>query len=491
MRRTWAISGVDLHLDLEGPRVRAALEAGLRDAVSSGRLGAGTRLPSSRGLAADLGIARNTVAEAYGQLVAEGWLTARQGSGTRVAARVDGSRADQGRPRNNGHTANRGPNAAQRPGADPASDSAGEPPATRDRFDLRPGSPDVSAFPTSAWLRAARSALAQAPFAALDYSDPRGRPELRAALADYLARARGVRASPERIVVCSGFTHGFALLCQVLRQDGARTIAIEAHGLPSVPAAAAVAGLELRCVAIDGEGAVVEELGDADAAVLTPAHQFPLGMPLAPRRRASVIRWATSGERLIIEDDYDGEFRYDRHPVGALQAHAPDHVVYAGTASKTLAPGLRLAWLVVPPALVEPLVAARMLTDRHSAVIDQLTLAELIRSGAYDRHVRRSRLTYHRRRDRLMAQLRRRAPQARVSGIAAGLHALVDLPPGLSEDEVIARAAERGLVVSGLATFDHRPTRDREALVVGYAKPPEYAFTGAVARLTAALADAS
>jgi GntR family transcriptional regulator/MocR family aminotransferase len=340
-------------------------------------------------------------------------------------------------------------------------------------------------------LRAARTALARAPFAALDYSDPRGRPELRAALADYLARARGVRASPERIVVCSGFTHGFALLCQALRQGGARTLAIEAHGLQSVPAAASVAGLELKCVDIDDDGAVVEELGDADAVALTPAHQFPLGIPLASGRRASVIRWATSGERVIIEDDYDGEFRYDRHPVGALQAHAPDHVVYAGTASKTLAPGLRLAWLVVPPALVEPLVAARMLTDRHSGVIDQLTLAELIRSGAYDRHVRRSRLAYRRRRDRLVAQLRRRAPQARVSGIAAGLHALVDLPPGLSEGDVIARAAGRGLAVTGLATFDHRRMHHRQALVVGYAKPPEHAFTAAVARLTAVLADES
>ena len=256
--------------------------------------------------------------------------------------------------------------------------------------------------------------------------------------------------------MCSGFTHGFALLCQVLRQDGARMLAIEEYGLPTVPAAASAAGLELSCLAIDEEGAVVEELGDADAVVLTPAHQFPLGMPLAPRRRASVVQWATSGERLIIEDDYDGEFRYDRHPVGALQAHAPDHVVYAGTASKTLAPGLRLAWLVVPPGLVEPLAAARMLAERHTGVIDQLTLAELIRSGAYDRHIRRSRLAYRRRRDRLVAQLRRRAPQAHVSGIAAGLHALVDLPPGLSEEEVIARGREHGLAVIGLASFDHR-----------------------------------
>ena len=465
MEQTWAISGVDLHLDLGGPRVRAALEAGLRDAVSSGRLGAGTRLPSTRALAADLGVARNTVAEAYSQLVAEGWLSARQGSGTRVAARVD------------------------EPAGEPATDGSAEPPEARIRYDLRPGSPDVSAFPRSAWLRAARSALAEAPFDALDYSDPRGRPELRAALAEYLARARGVRASPERIVVCSGFTHGFSLLCQVLRRRGARTLAIESYGLASVPAAASAAGLQVSKLPVDEDGAVVAELGDADAAVLTPAHQFPLGMALAPRRRSSAVQWALSGERLIIEDDYDGEFRYDRHPVGALQALAPDRVVYAGTASKTLAPGLRLAWLVVPPALVEPIVAARLLAERHTGVIEQLTLAELIRSGAYDRHVRRSRLAYRRRRDHLVAELRRRAPDARVSGISAGLHALVDLPPGLSEAGVIARARERGLAVTGLASFDHGSPRRREALVVGYAKPPEHAFTASVARLAAVLDD--
>src|ERR1700733_8556236 len=481
MERTWAISGVDLHLELRGPGVRAALEAGLRDAVSSGRLGAGTRLPSSRALAADLGIARNTVAEAYGQLVAEGWLTARQGSGTRVAARVGrpatepaGAESDGGR--SDGDLSDR--------------DRSEGPPGVRVRYDLRPGSPDVSAFPRSAWLRAARSALTDAPFTALDYSDPRGRPELRAALAAYLARARGVRASPERIIVCSGFTHGFSLLCQGLRDGGGRTLAIEEHGLPTVPATASARGLGLRKLPLDAEGAVVERLGDADAVALTPAHQFPLGMLLSSSRRSSVAQWAQSRERMIIEDDYDGEFRYDRHPVGALQALAPDRVIYAGTASKTLAPGLRLAWLVVPPPLVEPIVSARMLAERHTGVIDQLTLAELIRSGAYDRHIRRARLAYRRRRDRLGAELGRRAPLARVSGIAAGLHALVDLPPGLSEDQAVARARERGLAVSGLSGFDHGSARRRPALVVGYAKPPEHAFTAAAARLPAVLGDA-
>jgi GntR family transcriptional regulator / MocR family aminotransferase len=209
---------------------------------------------------------------------------------------------------------------------------------------------------------------------------------------------------------------------------------------------------------------------------------------LAPRRRAQAVAWALTGDRLVIEDDYDGEFRYDRHPVGSLQAHAPDHVVYAGTASKTLAPGLRLAWLVVPAALLEPLVAAKTLAEQQTGVIDQLTLAELITSGAYDRHIRRVRLAYRRRRDRLLASLRRGAPDARVSGIAAGLHALVDLPGGLSEAEAVSRARERGLAVSGLTGYGDGSSRHAPALVVGYAKPPEHAFTAAVARLTAVLA---
>ncbi|MBV9415784.1 MAG: PLP-dependent aminotransferase family protein [Solirubrobacterales bacterium] len=462
MTGTWAISGVDLHLDLAGLHVRAALESGLREAVSSGRLRAGTRLPSSRALAADLGIARNTVAEAYGQLVAEGWLTAVQGSGTRVADRV------------------------ALVGGEDARAPVREPAARRVRYDLRPGSSDLTAFPRSAWLRAARRALAQAPFSALDYGDPRGRPELRVALANYLARARGVRSSPERIVICSGFTQALWLLCQVLR-DGRPTLAVEEYGLPAVGETAAACGLGLRTLPVDDDGAVLDATGDAGALLLTPAHQFPLGVSLAPRRRAEAIEWARAGERLIVEDDYDGEFRYDRHPLGSLQAHAPDHVVYAGTASKTLAPGLRLAWLAVPRALLDAVVAVKTLADRQSGVLDQLTLAELIVSGAYDRHVRRSRLLYRRRRDRLLAALRRGAPDARVSGIAAGLHALVELPPGSAEAEVIAGAAERGLALSGLAAFAEGAGRHRPALVVGYARPPEHAFTAAVARLIAVL----
>ncbi len=441
--------------------MRAGLEAALRDAVRTGRLTAGLRLPSSRTLAADLGIARNTVAEAYGQLVAEGWLVARQGSGTHVASR----------------------------GPEPEAPAVTAAPLTHPRYDLRPGSPDLSAFPRAAWLAAGRRALNAAPPEALGYADPSGRPELRQSLAGYLARARGLRVSAERIVICAGFTQALGLICHVLRSRGATTLAMEDHGLSEHRQIAAGSGLRLRSLPVDDHGALVEELGDADSALLTPAHQFPLGAVLAPDRRSQAIEWAAGTAGLIIEDDYDGEFRYDRHPVGAMQALAPEHVIYAGTASKSLAPGLRLGWLVLPTYLIGDIVAAKVLGDRGTNTLEQLTLAELIASGAYDRHVRRARLTYRRRRDRLLAALQRDAPRTKVTGIAAGLHALLELPVGQDEQEVISRAARRGLALEGLSAYRASVEDQRAGLVIGYGTPPEHAFTGAIARLTAALTD--
>jgi GntR family transcriptional regulator/MocR family aminotransferase len=462
MTNTWATFGVDLHLDLAGTRVRAGLERALREAVQVGRLRPGTRLPSSRTLAQDLGIARNTVAEAYGQLVAEGWLTARRGSGTRVADRA----------------------AAVQVPVSPAAEAVRRP-----RYDLRAGSPDLSGFPRSGWLAAARRALNAAPQEALGYSDPRGRPELRSALAEYLARARGVRVTPDRLVVCSGFTQGLGLLCQVLRRRGAVTLAMEGYGQPSHRRLAAAGGLKVKTLTVDRHGAMVSELDDAGAVLLTPAHQFPLGVALSSQRRSRAVAWALDTGKLIIEDDYDGEFRYDRQPVGAMQALAPEHVVYAGTASKSLAPGLRLGWLVLPAHLVDDVVAAKSLADRHSSALDQLTLAEFIVSGGYDRHVRRSRLACRRRRDRLVAALHQRAPHVRITGIAAGLHALVELPTGQREDEVVSRAAQHGLAIEGLQPYSATEQQHDPALVVGYCTPPEHALTGAIARLCAALDD--
>ncbi len=466
MRETWATSpGLDLHLEVAGAGVRDGLESALREAVRSGRLAAGTALPSSRSLARDLAVARNTVVDAYGQLVAEGWLAARHGSGTWVAERAEPP----------------APARALRP-------PAGVPPV---RYDLRPGVPDLSGFPRAAWLAAARRALAAAPASALGYADPRGLQVLREALAGYLARARGVAVTPDRVVVCAGYAQALELLCQVLRGGGARRLAIEELGHPGHWQIASTSGLRLEPLPVDERGALISGLSDQGAVVLTPAHQFPLGVALDPRRRRGVVDWAAGTGALVIEDDYDGEFRYDRQAVGALQSLAPEHVAYAGTASKSLAPGLRLGWLVLPARLVDDVVAAKRAAGRLSSSLDQLTLAEFIDSGGYDRQVRRARLAYRQRRDRLVAELARRVPQVRVTGMAAGLHALLTLPPAVGEREVVAEGARRGLALHGLAECTFAGQQHDPALIVGYATPPGHAFSTAVARLCAVLREAT
>ncbi|HEY3953241.1 MAG TPA: PLP-dependent aminotransferase family protein [Streptosporangiaceae bacterium] len=465
MAKTRATSGVDLHLELTGSRVRDGLERALREAVQTGRLHPGVRLPSSRALATDLGIARNTVADAYNQLAAEGWLTARQGSGTRVASRPAGP-------------------AARVPAPAPPADA-------RARYDLRAGVPDLSAFPRPAWLAAARRALGAAPAAAFGYPEPAGAAELRHALAGYLSRARGLRVTADRIVICAGFVHGLAMLSQLLRARGAHTLAVEGFSQPLYRDIAVAAGLRVRPLPVDSGGAVTGRLGRADAVLLTPAHQFPLGVALTARRRTQAVEWALARGGLIIEDDYDGEYRYDRQPLGAMQALAPEHVVYAGTASKTLAPGLRLGWLVLPAHLAGPVADASAQAGPPVSGLEQLTLAEFITSGGYDRHIRRSRLVYRRRRDQLIRAIDRNAAGAGLTGISAGLHALLHLPAGHTEDQVCASAARRGLAVGGLAGYTTPAVTHPPALVVGYAGPPAHGYTAALARLCAALSDSA
>ncbi|GAA5059013.1 MocR-like pyridoxine biosynthesis transcription factor PdxR [Streptomyces similanensis] len=460
MAETWATLGVDLHLEPTGPGVRRGLTDALREAVRTGRLAPGTRLPSSRALAPDLGVARNTVADAYADLVAEGWLTARQGSGTRVATGVPAAPF------------------AQTPPGGPAHPRR---PPSRPRHDLRSGSPDLGSFPRAAWLRAARRALTTAPHHVLGYGDPRGLPELRAALAGYLARARGVRTDPEHVLICSGFAHGLRVLAEVLRRRGASTVAVDSYGLDVHWNLLAAAGLRTRPLPFDDLGTVTGGLADAGAVLLTPSHQFPMGVPLRPDRRAAVIEWARRTGGLVLEDDYDGEFRYDRQSIGALQGLAPDRVVYLGTASKSLAPGLRLGWMALPPSLAEEAAAAKGAMET-CGVLDQLTLAEFLASGAYDRHVRSARLRYRRRRDALVEALAARAPDVRATGIAAGLHAVLRLPPG-TEPAVVRAAAWQGLAVYGLARFRHdraAVTAPDDALVVGYGTPPDHAWTAAL-----------
>jgi GntR family transcriptional regulator/MocR family aminotransferase len=497
MAKKWAnhpvvagVGGADLYLDLTGAGGRRErLTRALREAVRTGRLAPGARLPPSRTLAADLGLARNTVADAYGELVAEGWLTARQGSGTRVAQRAEPVPRPHPRPgppsRTGAHTGAR-TRAGDREGSDFLR-------SLQRPFlhDLRPGTPDVSAFPRQAWLTSARRALTAAPADAFSHGDVRGRPELRHALAGYLARARGVRADPGNIVICGGFVQGLTLLARVLPGEAA----LEAYGLGPYREVLADAGVRTRPLPVDAHGADIarlDRLPSVRTALLTPAHQFPTGVPLRPDRRAAVIDWARRGDGLVLEDDYDGEFRYDRQPVGAVQSLGPERVCYLGTASKSLAPTLRLAWMVLPEDLVDPVIAAKTPAEWISAVPDQLTLADFIRSGAYDRHLRAMRQRYRRRRDRLVTALAERVPRVRVTGIAAGMHAILELPRGAQETAVREAAERRGLGVTALSSFRYPalPGDAEEpgpALVVGYGSPAEHAFTAALEALCSVL----
>ena len=352
--------------------------------------------------------------------------------------------------------------------------------------------PDLSAFPRRVWLRALRAELASAPDHLMGYEDPRGLERLRHALAGYLARARGVRADPEAIVVCGGFRQGLSLVCRALARDGGLTVALEDPTVSHHRDVVAATGAKSVDVPVDDHGLVLDALADlsADVAVVTPAHQFPLGVTLDPGRRAALVGWAGERGKLVLEDDYDGEFRYDRQPIGALQALDPDRVIYAGTASKTLAPGLRLGWLVVPAALIDRVVAEKTLDDGGSSVLDQLALAAMIERHDLDRHVRAARQRYRRRRDRLVETLGRRAPAVHVRGIAAGLHAVLELPPrSRSEDELVEAAARRGLALMSLASCRRAVRPAPPALVVGYATPPEHAYEAALAALARLLSE--
>ena len=421
---------------------RAALEARLRAAIRSGQLAAGSRLPSTRAYADELGLSRGTVTAAFDQLVAEGYLFSRAGSGTHVAAIP------------------RTPASPERP-----------PETATARMSLRPGSPDAGSFPVSAWLRAARKALNAAPASTFGYGDPRGLVGLRTALAEYLARARGVLTTAEDIVVTTSYAQSLSLLCSVIEPG---VVGMEDPGLPYHRDIVRKAGLRVVAVPVDARGLVVGDI-EAKAIVTTAAHQYPTGVALAPERRVALTGWARETGGLVVEDDYDGEFRYDRQPIGALQGTAPDQVAYLGTAAKTLAPALRIGWMALPPGLVAAVTEAKRLADHHTDSLQQLTLAELIASHGYDRHVRAARLRYRRRRDLLVAELS--GLPVIVRGLSAGLQALVLLPDGgPSEQDVMAAAAGEGLAVDGLAEHWHATGDHPAGLLVGFASPTESAY---------------
>ena len=439
------------------------IAAAVRAHIRGGGLPAGAALPATRTIAADLGVSRGVVVEAYAQLTAEGYLTARSGGYTTVAA-----------------------------GAQATVPARVPEPAPAYRFDFTYGRADVAHFPRVQWLRSLRHVLTSAPARDLALLNGQGAPALRSALADYLNRVRGTSADPRYIVVTNGFAQGIRLLVQVLADAGAARLAVEDPG-PDDDArpVGRRAGLDVVGVPVDDDGLVVDGLAAlrADALVLTPSHQWPVGGTLSPSRRAAVVAWARDSGAVVIEDDYDAEYRYDRRPVGALQGLAPDRVVYAGTLSKTLAPGVRIGWLVVPPHLADAVVEAKAAADRGSATVEQLAFADFLNRGEFDRHTRRMRRIYQRRREVMLAALERHLPGARPTGIAAGLHLLVRLPGDLDEHALTAAAARLGVCVQPLTPYRVAPAaRPDGGLVLGYSSLSEREIAEGVALLGRAAA---
>jgi GntR family transcriptional regulator / MocR family aminotransferase len=452
---------VDLHLDLDsepGRSLRARLEYALREAVRSGRLPPGTRLPSTRSLCTELGVSRGVVVDAYAQLAAEGYLHTRRGGGTTVAATLARDRSL------------------------PASTT----PTPAVRHDMSPFRPALSGFPRTAWSSALTRVLRSVPDECFAYPDPAGTPELRATLAAYLGRVRGVRAEPEQIVVTNGLRQGIDLLWCTLAAGGARRVAVEDPGWRGIHETAGAAGLEVVALGVDEDGLIVEylEREDVDAVAVAPAHQYPTGAVLSPSRRAALLAWAQERDALIVEDDYDAEYRYDRQPIGSLQGLAPERVVYGGSASKTLAPAMRLGWLALPQHLVGPIAARQRLRGGMPAPLGQLALADLIERGELDRHLRRQRRRYHRQRDALLDSFAAKLPEVTVHGAAAGLYAVLHLPEGLDELAVLAAARSRGIALEGLGA-------GAPAIVVGYANLTDAAVEPAVAALAASIKQAT
>jgi GntR family transcriptional regulator / MocR family aminotransferase len=438
------------------------LERSLRENIRRGRLPAGVRLPSTRGLAAELGISRGVVTEAYRQLAAEGYLETRQGAAVRVARAVRAAV-----PR------------------EPARSLLPTFP-----YHFHPGLPDLAGFPRDRWLRSLRAAWRESPLDAVGYGDPRGVPQLREALADYLGRVRGAAADAESMLVCTGFMQGFSLLCRWLQGRGIDAIAVEDPGWLMHRLIAEQAGLRTIPIPVNAEGLDVEalSLSGARAVLVTPAHQFPTGVVLSSERRAALIEWAEEGERLIVEDDFDAEYRYDRVAVGALQGLAPEHVLYIGSASKRLAPGMRLGWLLLPSWLAWQMIAAKAIEDGGSEVVGQLALSNFIERGELDRHVRRMRLRYQQRHEALMEALARWLPEGRTSGPGAGLFKLVTLPEDVKERALLDAAGAHGVGMEGLGWHRFR-SGGTPGVLLGYGNLSEPAIEQGVRLLARSLAE--
>jgi GntR family transcriptional regulator/MocR family aminotransferase len=482
---------IDLERDGGGPLHRQ-IEASIRQRIRSGALPAGVALPPTRALAAELGVTRGVVVEAYAQLVAEGYLTSRSGGNTPVAAAA----APPAAPAPGRHPPAPPPRALPVPGPPPHSLLA---PASSPRplapappgpmIDFGYGRCNLAAFPRAAWLRSVRRVLTEAADERLGYLDGRGAVELRSVLAAYLNRVRGTNADPEAIVITNGYAQAVSLLIRVLAARGARTVAVEdPSAADDARPLAQSLGLSVVGVPVGDDGVRVDAVAGlrADLLILTPSHQWPTGGVLSPRARAAVLAWARRTGALVLEDDYDAEYRYDRAPIGAMQGLDPGRVVYAGTASKTLAPGFRLGWLILPRGLIEPFAEAKLMADRGSPIVDQLTFADFLSRGEFDRHLRRMRPLYRSRRDTLLRALAQHLPELEPAGIAAGLHLVAWLPPDLDEATMTAAAAREGVAVAGVRPYRLSPA-PRGGLIFGYSNLGERAIADGITRLAKAV----
>jgi GntR family transcriptional regulator / MocR family aminotransferase len=448
-------------VDRESPRTFGRqIEDQLRQAIRDATLRPGARLPSTRDLARELGISRPIVVDAYAQLAGEGYLELRPGTRPRV-------------------TGCAGP-------CQPPTTKRSDPPP-EPRYDFRSGAPDLSAFPRSAWLRSLREALTKMRDADLGYTDPQGTEVLRLALRDYLGRVRGVVTDAERVVITSGYCQGRSLVCRALAASGIRRIAVEDPCHDEVRVSAAGAGLELVPVPVDDEGIRVDALERTavHAVFVTPAHQYPTGAVLSGARRMALLDWLRRRNAFAIEDDYDAEYRYDRAPVGSLQSMDPERVVYAGTASKTLAPAMRLGWLIVPPRLLAPVQHQQRLVDFGVSRIEQHAFADFLSRGELDRHLRRMRVRYRARRDALVEALIEALPEVKVHGIKAGLHVTVQLLPDDRGRVIRDEAARRGVALTAMSDYYLDRTEDSSMLLLGYARSPEPLIRAGVGELAA------
>jgi GntR family transcriptional regulator / MocR family aminotransferase len=436
------------------------IQAAIREAIRDGRFVAGDRLPSSRSLAASLGVARNVAVDAYDQLLHEGYLITKVGSGTRVASR-----------------------ASDRP-TSPASNASTEP---RPRIDLSPGLPDLLAFPLRDWRRCLSEALDTMPADELGYTDGRGSAELRDELARYARRVRGASIDPEGLVITTGVSAALGLLTRTLAEDRRVVVAVEDPHAFSQRGALECVGGQLVGVSVDEQGMRVDllDITEADVVLVTPAHHYPLGWVMSASRREALVRWARAKPgRLIIEDDYDAEFRFDRRPIGNLQGLAPDVVAMTSSVSKTLSPALRIGWLALPATIADAVV--QRVGDEWTTpdAVSQRALAVMIRSGRYDRVIRARRRTYQQRRA-VMVDALSQVPGCRVIGAAGGLHLTVLLPEGVDDCSVSDALAGSGICAPQLS--EYRISPGPPGLVLSYANLADGVVDEVAEALAAAL----